>query len=91
LIYDGGDTIEFQHLLDGWAAGDEAARNQLLEVETSRTVGSFGLRDILADTERRVIAQALEHEDWNRTRAAKLLGISRRQLFDKIQQYRLQK
>jgi DNA-binding NtrC family response regulator len=31
-------------------------------------------------------SQALEHEDWNRTRSAPLLGINRRQLFDKIQQ-----
>ena len=34
--------------------------------------------------------QALEQEGWNRTRAARLLGISRRQLFDKIRQYGLQ-
>ena len=40
--------------------------------------------------ERRVIQHALEQMDWNRTRAARLLGISRRQLFDKIQQYGLQ-
>jgi two-component system response regulator AtoC len=52
--------------------------------------GSLLLRDILAETERRVIRQALEQEKWNRTRAARLLGISRRQLFDKIRQYGLQ-
>ncbi len=52
---------------------------------------SLGLKEILAETERRVIQQALEQEKWNRTRAAKLLGISRRQLFDKIQQYGLQR
>jgi two-component system, NtrC family, response regulator AtoC len=57
----------------------------------SQPVRGLLLRDILAETERRVIAQALEHEGWNRTRAAQLLGISRRQLFDKIQQYGLQK
>ena len=51
--------------------------------------GSLALRDILAETERRVIAQALEQERWNRTRAAHVLGISRRQLFDKIQRYGL--
>jgi transcriptional regulator with GAF, ATPase, and Fis domain len=50
---------------------------------------TFLLRDILADTERRVIQQALEHTKWNRTHAAKLLGISRRQLFDKIREYGL--
>ena len=47
------------------------------------------LSDILAATERRVIQQALEQTKWNRTHAAKLLGISRRQLFDKIREYGL--
>ncbi len=51
----------------------------------------LALKEILAETERRVIAQALEEAKWNRTQAARLLGISRRQLFDKIQQYGLQK
>lgn len=51
--------------------------------------GSLVLRDILAETERRVIVQALEQESWNRTRAAQTLGISRRQLFDKMNQYGL--
>ncbi len=52
--------------------------------------GSLDLRTALADTERRVIAQALEQEKWNRTQAARVLGISRRQLFDKIRLYQLQ-
>jgi two-component system, NtrC family, response regulator AtoC len=51
--------------------------------------GSLVLRDILAETERRVIRQALEQEKWNRTQAARVLGISRRQLFDKVRQYGL--
>ena len=50
----------------------------------------MGLKDILAETERRVIQQTLTQENWNRTRAAKVLGISRRQLFEKIRQYGLQ-
>jgi two-component system, NtrC family, response regulator AtoC len=58
---------------------------------TATTVGSLVLRDILAETECRVIRQALEQEKWNRTRAAQVLGISRRQLFDKVRQYGLQK
>jgi two-component system, NtrC family, response regulator AtoC len=49
------------------------------------------LKEILGETERRVILHALEQTDWNRTRAARALGISRRQLFDKIQQYGLQR
>ncbi len=51
---------------------------------------SLNLREILAETERRVIQQALAQERWNRTRTAQVLGISRRQLFDKIRQYGLQ-
>lgn len=47
------------------------------------------LKEILSDTERRVIAQALDQTNWNRTKAARELGISRRQLFDKIRQYDL--
>ena len=51
--------------------------------------GNLQLKEILAETERRVIAQALEQAKWNRTQAARRLGISRRQLFDKIRQYEL--
>ncbi len=50
----------------------------------------MSLKDLVAETERRAIQHALEQTGWNRTQAARLLGISRRQLFDKIQQYGLQ-
>jgi two-component system, NtrC family, response regulator AtoC len=60
-------------------------------MSTSGTTGSLLLREILAETERRVILQALNQESWNRTRTAEALGISRRQLFDKIQQYGLRR
>lgn len=49
----------------------------------------MSLKDLVAETERRAIQHALEQTGWNRTQAARLLGISRRQLFDKIQQYGL--
>ena len=52
---------------------------------------SLSLKEILAETERRVILQALEQTGWSRTRAAQLLDISRRQLYDKIQQYNLRR
>jgi DNA-binding NtrC family response regulator len=51
---------------------------------------SLPLKQIIAETERRVILQALEQTEWNRTRAAQVLGISRRQLFDKIRQFGLE-
>jgi two-component system response regulator AtoC len=47
------------------------------------------LRALLADVERRAIARALAVCQGNRTRTAERLGISRRQLFDKIKEYDL--
>jgi RNA polymerase sigma factor (sigma-70 family) len=35
-MYQGGDTTQFQRLLDGWAAGDESARTELLERAAQR-------------------------------------------------------
>ena len=43
----------------------------------------------LEEIERRHIALALEHTDGNRSRAAKLLGISRSTLIAKIRRYQL--
>jgi DNA-binding NtrC family response regulator len=51
----------------------------------------MSLKDLVAETERRAIRHALAQTGWNRTQAARLLGISRRQLFDKIHQYGLQR
>lgn len=47
------------------------------------------LRALLAEVERRAIQQALKACNGNRTRTAERLGISRRQLFDKIREYDL--
>ncbi len=51
---------------------------------------SLNLREVLAEVEERTIRQALIQEGWNRTQAARVLGISRRQLFDKIRLYGLE-
>jgi two-component system response regulator AtoC len=47
------------------------------------------LRALLAEVERRAIQRALEACGGNRTKTAERLGISRRQLFDKIREYDL--
>src|SRR5207244_453642 len=51
---------------------------------------SLPLRALLAEVERRAIRRALLACGGNRTRTAERLGISRRQLFDKIREYDLQ-
>jgi transcriptional regulator with PAS, ATPase and Fis domain len=40
-------------------------------------------------TEKKVIAKALEHSDWNRKKAAKILDISYKSLLNKIKEYNL--
>ncbi len=47
------------------------------------------LRALLAEVERRAIQRALLACGGNRTKTAEKLGISRRQLFDKIREYDL--
>jgi len=47
------------------------------------------LRALLAEVERRAIQRALNACAGNRTKTAERLGISRRQLFDKIREYDL--
>jgi DNA-binding NtrC family response regulator len=47
------------------------------------------LRDQLAAYERRVIARALAAAMGNRSRAARLLGLSRTALFDRLRKYEL--
>jgi two-component system, NtrC family, response regulator AtoC len=47
------------------------------------------LRALLAEVERRAIQRALVACQGNRTKTAERLGISRRQLFDKIREYDL--
>jgi two-component system, NtrC family, response regulator AtoC len=47
------------------------------------------LRALLAEVERRAIQRALTACGGNRTKTAERLGISRRQLFDKIREYDL--
>ena len=52
--------------------------------------GALPLRALLAQVERAAIRRALLATGGNRTQAAERLGISRRQLFDKVREYDLQ-
>jgi two-component system response regulator HydG len=52
--------------------------------------GTRSLHETLKQVERDTILRALEHTKWNRTKAARLLQIDRRTLFEKIKEYNLQ-
>jgi transcriptional regulator with GAF, ATPase, and Fis domain len=45
----------------------------------------------LSDVERRTIEQVLRESDWNKSKAARRLGITRTQLYGRLHKYRLQR
>jgi len=49
----------------------------------------MSLKEIMLEMEKQVILSALKENNWNRTVTAQQLGISRRTLYDKIKQHRL--
>ena len=57
--------------------------------EAPRPAGPLSLHDQVAAFERRIIAQALSAAAGNRSRAARLLGLSRTTLFDRLRKYDL--
>ena len=78
-----GRVVRAEHLV-----GDDHAAVPAHPTHTP-TGNPLDLRAAVAETERRVIRQALDQAGGNRTRAATLLGISRRQLFDKVRAHGL--
>lgn len=81
--------------------GRSVAKNELAERKSGATVEvdlasleDLGIKELTkrlsAQVERVVIARALQHCDHNKTRAAQVLGISRRALISKVQGYALE-
>jgi len=54
-----------------------------------RPVRTQSLKDAIEDLERRMIAEALDHTRHNQQQAAKLLGLSRQGLINKMKRYGL--
>jgi DNA-binding protein Fis len=57
------------------------------DLQATLSTGSDGLN--LADTEKRLLMRALEKTSWNQTKAAEVLGISRKQLRTKMKNHGL--
>jgi DNA-binding NtrC family response regulator len=74
------ETVELEDL-------PEAVRVGTLRDEVG--AGEVGLEDAVARFERELLREALDQTDWNQTRAAERLGITRRQLKLKIDRYGL--
>jgi DNA-binding NtrC family response regulator len=76
-----GAEIDVQHLPDeirGRAPGWSAERER------------SSLADSMADYERILLLRTLEEVEWNRSRAAALLGVSRKCLWEKLKKHQIQ-
>jgi two-component system response regulator HupR/HoxA len=60
-----------------------------VERRAGRQADGAPLKGLLEETERRVVRQSLEQNGWNKSRAARSLGLSRKGLKNKIQRYGL--
>lgn len=79
------EISELPALVSVPALVEGAAANRLAVSERDAEGGAAVV--LLRDVERRAIRDALASTDGNRTRAAELLGISRRTLFNKLREY----
>ena len=49
------------------------------------------MKNAIAKLEKQMIAQALKEENWNKTKVAKKLGISRAALVSKVKSYKIER
>jgi two-component system, NtrC family, response regulator HupR/HoxA len=84
LIVLAGDerTIDDPHL-------SSRLRQHIPGLERAKNPATHSLPEAVRDLERRMILAALERHDWNKTRAAAELEISRRNLIRLVQRYEL--
>ena len=78
-----GDRIEFGDL------PETVVRRSASTIRAPKTEAVLPLKEALAGPERQIILRALEYADGNRNVAAKLLGINRSTLFNKMRRLQL--
>ena len=61
--------------------------NSFTEVETSRSISETTLKGASIDAEYEMILKALKKVNFNKSKAAKLLNIDRKTLYNKMKQY----
>jgi Nif-specific regulatory protein len=82
ILADAGETIGVELLPPEIVASTETP-------QVSPALRENGLRETVEDMERRMVLDALEQNNWNKTRAAQTLGLSRKGLKNKISRYGL--
>jgi DNA-binding NtrC family response regulator len=91
-----GNVRELKHIVeralaetDGGTVTLRQLPREILDGPALRPEDTAGRRPTLAEVERRYIAATLQHARGNQTRAAELLGISRKALWEKRKRYGL--
>ncbi|RPJ08473.1 MAG: sigma-54-dependent Fis family transcriptional regulator [Deltaproteobacteria bacterium] len=83
IVFCSGDTI---------TTGDLPLYPFIADVKTEdERGGPVRLMDMVSDLEKNWIQKKLKESNWNKEKAAELLGVTRKMLTDRIAKYRLQK
>jgi DNA-binding NtrC family response regulator len=85
VLLHAGDTVEPRHLELAAAVGSASVALGEGGVQVDFSAGGI----VLEEVERQIILQALKAAGWDRSRAAKLLGISRETLRYRIEKFKL--
>jgi sigma-54-dependent transcriptional regulator len=93
LMAEPGATLLPSHLAPEIAAllGRPARGAADTPVDIDQVLSNGGLRDAVGSYEAAMIEKVLDHLDWNQTKAAAELKISRRTLIEKMQRYELRR
>jgi two-component system response regulator AtoC len=86
----GPDDLPFAASSPGWPAAASDTTAPLVKLPSDWTDLKAALKSVTEIVEREIIGRALEAQGGNRTRAAELLGLSRRALITKISLYNLE-
>jgi len=85
-VYAGEGTIKKEHFFQIQTANTK--QNETLKNTQHKSL--YGkVEAVSSNIERKMILDALEKTHWKRTRAAKLLGISRKSLYNKMNKYEI--
>ena len=80
-----GNVRELQNAIRRYlSVGRWDALNLTQSIQAGDLLDSYSLKGAVEDLEKTAMRKALEQVRWNKTRAAQLLGISRRSLFRKM-------
>jgi transcriptional regulator with GAF, ATPase, and Fis domain/Tfp pilus assembly protein PilF len=79
-----GSTIATESLSD-------RIRSVQIAIHPLKPGARLSLKDMVEDVERRVIVQVLNEQDWNKSKTAQILGLSRQGLLKKIARFGLKR